>query len=325
MYSRALVLSAALVLGACLDPTDNPLGPFSGGVGPPAGADGASDTTTSCANCGTLEIVTERQGAAPYSTPHVNVWDGTGWDWLVTLPASGTSRTSLLQGSYWVSLDLPPNCAGHVDGGGEVQIVAGDTTHVAVTLDCEPAGTLGLSVAVSEGDAPQDITVKLHRQDAPGTWETLLPLGRPGRYIVLAGDWTAETEVPDHCETTGVEPASFSVAEGAIVDVAIALRCDELTGMLRVTTSTSGGDAHLVLHTGGECLYSFSEDTWSFTSSNCFDLAPTGARAFHLTRGAWTVWVSHEGATCAVLPSDSVTVEIVGGETTELAVTATCD
>lgn len=323
MDIRALVLSAALVLGACGDPAKDPIGPLSR----PSGGGGASnDTTTSSTRncCGILEVFTEMRGAAPYEAPYLELW---WWDlpFPVHLVDGDTVRVSFAAGVYWASLSGTPNCTAQVDGGGEVYIVAGDTARVAVALDCEPVGTLGLRAALSDGELGSNITVRLHRQDAPGAWEFLLPAGPLRQYMISAGDWTVETDVPSHCVATEVEPPAFSLAESGVVDVAIRLSCEKLTGVLHVTTSTSGPDAKLVLHTGGECLYQFDEGTWSFYSTNCIDLPANGERTLYLRRGTRTVWVSHEVAACAVLPSDSVAVEIVGGETTELAVTATCD
>ena len=329
MHVRALFLVSALVLVACGDSDTDPVGPLTrpGGILPPPETNTTPSSATSC--CGLLEFVSEVRGAEPYWVPKLEVWDATEWDVLVaSMPATGTARASLVASTYWLILKSPPNCSGRLEGVGddhnELHIAGGDTVHVSATLDCEPVGTARVTVHATGGDLPSSISVTLRRQDAPGIWDLVTPIAIT-QFMIPRGDWTVEAEVADHCVTTEVEPAAFSLAEGSTVEVAIRMSCERLNGMLHVTTSTTGGDAKLVLHTGGECVYEYDLDYGIPYSINCFDLPANGASTLYVKRGSYTAWVTHGVAGCTVLPSDSVAVEIVGGETTELAVTAMCD
>jgi len=172
-------------------------------------------------------------------------------------------------------------------------------------------GTVAVAVATSGPDAPAAFTAALD----DGTPRSIEANGSMSFTGVAGGSHTVTLgDVPGNCTVGGTNPRAASVAAGQTANVAFAVTCVALTGILEVTAETTGADVdpdgYAVEIDGGSGLAIGVNAT----------LAPQ-----ELTTGDHEVELTGLAANCMVAGSNPRTVTVATDETVSTTFEVTCD
>lgn len=209
------------------------------------------------------------------------------------------------------------NCAPATPGPQQVNVTYGGTTDLVLTVACTAVtGTLYVTTRTSGVELdPNGYTVSVDggSQRPIGRSSALMvPSLSPGTHSV------ALTGVAANCTVAGPNPASATIAVGVTDTVAFDAICVSTGGALRVTTTTTGADVDVdgyALTIDADEYYNYS--SWWIASNSVLMIEPLAA-------GTHTIELSGLDANCGASGPASVNVNVVAGDTAEVAFSVTC-
>jgi hypothetical protein len=263
---------------------------------------------------GTLEITTSTTGVETDADGYAVQVDAQA---VEPIGATGSLRkTDIAPGDHTIQLaGIAANCSVVGVNPRTVTVRAGEPTPVPFHIACNATtGSLRIAAATSGLSPDPDgytITLDGNARSALGvTAEVTLESIPPGSHAVgLSG-------VADNCEVQGDNPRNVAVAAGSTGALAFTVQCAEppaITGILRITTSTSGADQ--------------DQDGYTVAVDGGTD-QPIGVAATmtlaNLEAGAHTVQLSGVTANCTLAGANPRSVTVPSGSEASVAFNVTC-
>jgi hypothetical protein len=219
----------------------------------------------------------------------------------------------LAAGNHTVAVgDVASNCQVNGDAQQTVAVSAGQTSKVDFTVNCSAlTGTITVKATTTGDDPdPDGFTVSLDG----GSNQHIDPNGSTDFSNVTAGPHQVELSgVADNCSVTSGNPANATVSGGQTTEVDFTINCVSLTGSIRVTTQTGGGD----LDPDG---YQISLD-----GGAPGDIGINSDQTFSgLSAGDHSVTLSGLASNCQVSGSNTQTASVVAGNTFDVPFTISC-
>jgi len=227
------------------------------------------------------------------------------------VPANGTVEVDLPPGSYLYYLGgVSANCFGSPSG--YFSVAAYQVTVVPVNLNCNPVGSVQLSVPTSGLDLDYGFQVLLDGSylgwiNAGATQTFLAP---SGNHVIGLGD------IAGNCAVTGPNPVSVTVTEGSTTALSMAVNCQALP-MLRTTVTTGGTNIPPSFLVGVDADWYYGYLYWGNVPAN-------GSTSFKVSPGAHTVTLDQVPFNCTVDSGNNLAVNVPSGTTTDVAFAVTC-
>ncbi len=271
---------------------------------------------------GSLRVTTVTTGVDfdPQWTYVVSVAPGGGGG---DVPVNGT--VVLLGGypprDYEVGLRVASNCAVSGPNPQPVTVVAGDTADVAFAVTC--AATTGIVevMAATSGADPDSngyaigVDPLCDLYDCYYQWSDVVGANGTVRFVVNAGYHTVWLEdVAPNCAVSGANADTVQVVAGDTTRLTFVVTCSDLSGDLRVTAVTTGGD----LDPNGYTVR-VDDRAWHIVPVKGSVSVP-GPWAV----GEHAVELRDVASNCTVAGANPRTVTVAGGDTVDVAFAVAC-
>ena len=199
-----------------------------------------------------------------------------------------------------------------------VTVSADDTVNVGFDLQCVPLiGTLRVRVLTSGDELDTDgylLSIDTASVQVDASDDVELEL-RAGAYTLDLG------EMAPNC-FAGNNPRIVSVAFGAVTDITFTVVCSRTNGTIRFMTVTTGSDPDsdgYVVRIEDPCPYFYCYYYWIEVP-----IATNGTATFQSLSGVRSVQLAGVAPNCVILGGDSRSVDVKGGDTTEVVFQIDC-
>jgi hypothetical protein len=263
---------------------------------------------------GGLSITTATSGLSPDSDGYTVTVNGN-----VAGPVSAEGTVAVADlgaGDHLVGLaGVAANCTVAGTNPRTVAVVAGAVVSVAFTIECQApppaAGTLTVTTRTAgDGADPDGYAFAIGDGDAqPIAANASVSVGG----VAVGASQVALSGLADNCRLEGANPRPVTVPAGGAAEVVFAVNCSAGTGVLVVTTESSGAPAdpngYTVSVGGGAGVAIGNNATHTFD-----DVAP----------GVHTVALGGLAGNCSVQGQNPRSATVSASETTSLTFSVTC-